>query len=77
MDKLEVFGARKLKGSVHISGSKNASLPILAACILSNKKIILNNLPNVKDINTMIKLLESIGCKIKHSKKKKFCNNTK
>jgi len=70
MDKLEVFGARKLKGSVHISGSKNASLPILAACILSNKKIILNNLPNVKDINTMIKLLESIGCKIKHSKKK-------
>ncbi len=70
MDKLEVFGARKLKGNVHISGSKNAALPILAACILSNKKIILNNLPNVKDINTMIKLLESIGCVIKHSKKK-------
>ena len=70
MDKLEVFGARKLKGNVHISGSKNAALPILAACILSNKKIILNNLPNVKDINTMIKLLESIGCIIKHSKKK-------
>ena len=76
MDKLEVFGARKLRGNVQISGSKNASLPILAACILSNKKIILNNLPNVKDINTMIKLLESIGCVIKHSKKK-FCNNTK
>ena len=70
MDKLEVFGARKLKGNIHISGSKNAALPILAACILSNKKIILNNLPNVKDINTMIKLLESIGCIIKHSKKK-------
>ena len=70
MDKLEVFGARKLKGNIHISGSKNAALPILAACILSNKKIILNNLPNVKDINTMIKLLESIGYIIKHSKKK-------
>ena len=57
MDKLEVFGARKLKGHIRISGSKNAALPILAASILSNKKIILNNLPNVKEINTMIKLL--------------------
>ena len=70
MDKLEVFGAKKLKGNVHISGSKNAALPILAATILSNKKIILKNLPNVKDIETMIKLLESIGSTIKYSKKK-------
>ncbi len=70
MDKLEVYGARKLKGNIHISGSKNAALPILAATILSNKKIILNNLPNVTDIKTMIKLLESIGSIIKYSKKK-------
>jgi len=70
MDKLEVFGGRKLKGNVQISGSKNAALPILAASILSSKKIILNNLPNVKDIETMIKLLESIGSIVKYSKKK-------
>ena len=70
MDKLEVFGAKKLRGSVYISGSKNAALPILAATILSNKKIILKNLPNVKDIETMIKLLMSIGSSIKYSKKK-------
>ena len=70
MDKLEVFGARKLKGKVFISGSKNASLPILAASILSNKKIILKNLPNVKDIKTMIKLLESIGSNIRYLKNK-------
>ena len=69
MDKLEVFGATKLKGNVHISGSKNAALPILASSILSNKKIILKNLPNVKDIKTMIKLLESIGSDIKYLKK--------
>tara|TARA_B100001029_G_C15057053_1_gene455211 strand:+ start:265 stop:1524 length:1260 start_codon:yes stop_codon:yes gene_type:complete len=68
MDKLEVFGAKKLKGKIHVSGSKNAALPILAATILSNKKIVLKNLPNVKDIETMIKLLESIGSKIKYSK---------
>ncbi len=77
MDKLEVFGAKKLKGNVYISGSKNASLPILAATILSNKKVILKNLPNVKDIETMIKLLMSIGSSIKYSKKKKFDFNKK
>ena len=70
MDKLEVFGANKLKGNIFISGSKNAALPILAATLLSNKKIVLKNLPNVKDIKTMIKLLESIGSVIKYSKKK-------
>jgi|TARA_B100002003_G_scaffold226360_1_gene233084 UDP-N-acetylglucosamine 1-carboxyvinyltransferase len=68
MDKLEVFGARKLNGQIKISGSKNASLPILAATILSNKKIHLSNLPKVKDIETMIKLLKSVGSKIKISK---------
>ena len=43
MQKLEVFGANKLKGQIKISGSKNASLPILAATLLSNKKINLSN----------------------------------
>ena len=68
MDKLEVFGARKLNGIVHISGSKNAALPILAATILSKKKIVLKNLPNLKDTETIIKLLESIGSIVKYSK---------
>ena len=64
MQKLEVFGANKLKGQVKISGSKNASLPILAATLLSNKKINLKNIPKVKDIETMICLLKSLGSKI-------------
>ena len=70
MDRLEVFGANRLKGKVNISGSKNAALPILAATILSNKKIILKNLPFVKDIETMIRLLKSIGSNIKYLKNK-------
>ena len=70
MDKLEVFGARKLKGQIKISGSKNAALPILASTILSNKKIYLTNLPRVKDIETMIILLESLGSKVKYLKNK-------
>ena len=71
MKKLEVFGANKLKGQINISGSKNASLPILAATLLSNKKIYLKNLPKVKDIETMLILLESLGSKIKKTKEKK------
>ena len=70
MQKLEVFGANKLKGQIKISGSKNASLPILAATLLSDKKIILNNLPKVKDIETMINLLKSLGSIIRIKKKK-------
>ena len=69
MQKLEVFGANKLKGEINISGSKNASLPILAATLLSDKKIYLKNLPNVKDIETMIKLLRSLGSITKFHKK--------
>ena len=68
MQKLEVFGAKKLKGQIKISGSKNASLPILAATLLSNKKIFLKNLPKVLDIETMLDLLESLGSKVKIKK---------
>jgi UDP-N-acetylglucosamine 1-carboxyvinyltransferase len=77
MKKLEVFGATKLKGQIKISGSKNASLPILAATLLSNKKIFLTNLPKVKDIETMILLLKSLGSFIEDDKKILTINNNK
>ena len=77
MEKLEVFGASKLKGEIRISGSKNASLPILAATLLSEKKIILSNLPKVKDIETMIYLLTSLGSKININKDKIEIDNSK
>ena len=77
MKKLEVFGATKLKGQIKISGSKNASLPILAATLLSDKKISLTNLPKVKDIETMILLLKSLGSSIENNKKIITINNNK
>jgi len=77
MKKLEVFGTAKLNGQIKISGSKNASLPILAATLLSNKKVSLTNLPKVKDIETMILLLKSLGSIVVDSKKKLIINNTK
>ena len=76
MQKLEVFGANKLKGQINISGSKNASLPILAATLLSKNQITLKNLPKVNDIETMINLLESLGSNIKEVKDKIIINNS-
>src|SRR5210317_223401 len=77
MQKLEVFGANKLKGQIKISGSKNASLPILAATLLSNKKIILKNLPKVRDIETMLTLLQSLGSRVKLDNNKTIIDNSK
>ena len=77
MQRLEIVGANKLKGSIKISGSKNASLPILAATLLSKNKITLNNLPKVRDIETMINLLQSLGSIIKLKRQSLLINNSK
>ena len=70
MQKLLINGKKELIGKISISGSKNATLPILAATILSNKKVKLKNIPLVQDIFTMIKLLKFIGLKTTISSKK-------
>ena len=77
MDKFIVRGPSKLKGEIAISGSKNAALPILASTILFDKEVIIKNLPRVKDIDTMINLLKSLGSEIKFSKDKKIVKITK
>ena len=69
MQKLLINGKKELSGKISISGSKNATLPILAATILSNQTK-LTNAPLVKDIFTMIDLLKFIGLKINILKKK-------
>jgi len=71
MDKFLIKGPNKIKGQVSISGSKNAALPILAATLLFDKEVTIDNLPRVKDIDTMINLLKSLGSKIQFSKNKK------
>jgi UDP-N-acetylglucosamine 1-carboxyvinyltransferase len=63
MQKLLINGKKELSGNIHISGSKNATLPILAATILSNR-VKLTNVPLVKDIFTMSELLKFIGLKV-------------
>ncbi len=71
MDKFSIEGPSRIRGEVKISGSKNSSLPILAATLLFNQPVVIKNLPRVKDINTMINLLRSLGSKIILSKDKR------
>lgn len=61
MDKLIIEGGKPLKGEVRISGSKNATLPILAATLLTDETCVLSNVPKLMDTNTMVKLLKSLG----------------
>ena len=77
MDKFLIKGPCKIKGQVSISGSKNAALPILASTILFDKPVTLNNLPRVRDIDTMLNLLKSLGSNIYLSKNKKTIRITK
>jgi len=71
MQKLEIKGGKKISGTIIISGSKNATLPILASTILTKKQVIITNIPIVKDVETMLELLSFIGSKIVFKKKEK------
>ncbi len=75
MDKLIITGKHKIKGSIKIHGSKNAALPILVASLLSKKNLTLTNVPQVDDINNMIKLLKGYGSIIKIKKNSLIINN--
>lgn len=61
MDKLRMVGGAPLKGEVVIAGAKNAALPILCACLLTDQPVVLRNVPDLQDVRTMLKLLQEIG----------------
>lgn len=64
MSKYLIYGGNSLNGSIKVSTSKNATLPILAGSILCSEKVVLKNLPNFSDVFNMMKILEYIGVKI-------------
>jgi UDP-N-acetylglucosamine 1-carboxyvinyltransferase len=64
MDRIRIKGGRQLNGQIHISGSKNASLPLMAAALLSDKKLTLHNVPRLADITTMMQLLRQHGVEV-------------
>ena len=71
MDKILIEGQKKIEGKIKISGSKNSSLPILAASLLSDSEIKINNVPRLSDVFLMIKILKSLNSKVTFNKD--FC----
>ena len=65
-----IEGGKKLQGETYVSGSKNASLPIMAASVLNKGITKLYNVPNIHDTQMMLEILKSLGCKVKKNKKK-------
>jgi UDP-N-acetylglucosamine 1-carboxyvinyltransferase len=66
VDRLAIRGGVALRGELHISGSKNAALPILAATLLSDQLLRIENVPQLRDIATMLRLLASMGVRVSH-----------
>ncbi|MEG1509359.1 MAG: UDP-N-acetylglucosamine 1-carboxyvinyltransferase [Clostridia bacterium] len=65
MAKFKIEGGTQLDGSLKVKGAKNSVLPLLAGSILTEKKVVLHNCPNITDVNNMIKILECLGCSVK------------
>lgn len=65
MSKFLIEGGKRLSGSIDIQGSKNSALPILSACVLTEKPVIIHNCPDLSDIGAAIKILEALGCTVK------------
>jgi UDP-N-acetylglucosamine 1-carboxyvinyltransferase len=64
MDKFRIVGGKRLHGSVAVSGAKNSALPCLAAALLTPATVTLQNVPYVRDLITMRRLLEDLGCTV-------------
>lgn len=69
MSSFIINGGKKLKGTVKVDGSKNASLPIISACLLTDKPSTLTNVPNIADIHTLLSILEFLGAKTEYKNK--------
>lgn len=77
MDKIVILGQKALHGEIKASGSKNAALPLLAASLLTQEKVSLQNIPDLKDIRTFFSLLENFGSRFSFSKNKAQIDNKK
>ncbi|MEE8538118.1 MAG: UDP-N-acetylglucosamine 1-carboxyvinyltransferase [Acidobacteriota bacterium] len=66
MDRLRIKGQRRLEGRLRVGGAKNAALPAMAACLLTDQPVALENVPEVRDIGTMGRLLSHLQVKVEH-----------
>jgi UDP-N-acetylglucosamine 1-carboxyvinyltransferase len=66
MERFVVEGGRRLEGTIRPGGNKNAALPILAACLLTDEPVTLRNLPDIEDVRVMLRILEGLGSSVEH-----------
>ena len=64
MQKFVVEGGRRLEGSIRPAGNKNAALPIVAACLLTDQPVTLRNLPDIQDVRVLLQIMEGLGCTV-------------
>src|SRR5580692_10083381 len=64
MEKFVIEGGRPLAGTVTPAGNKNGALPILAACLLTDDEVILRNVPQISDVEAMVRLLQGLGARV-------------
>src|SRR5213078_4275822 len=69
LERFVVEGGRRLEGTIRPGGNKNAALPIVAACVLTDEPIVLRNLPDIQDVRVMLQILEGIGSTVEHLEK--------
>lgn len=69
MERFVVEGGRRLEGTIRPGGNKNAALPILAACLLTDEPIVLRNLPDIQDVRVMLQIIEGIGASVERLEK--------
>ncbi|HEC78928.1 MAG TPA: UDP-N-acetylglucosamine 1-carboxyvinyltransferase, partial [candidate division WOR-3 bacterium] len=68
MQRFIIEGGKKLSGEINISGAKNSALPIIAASILTDKPVILENIPDLIDVRTMVELIEYLGARVEFNR---------
>jgi len=61
MSSLLIEGGRRLSGTVEVEGNKNAALPLMAACLLTDEPVTLTNVPRIRDTETLVELIRSVG----------------
>lgn len=76
MDKIVIEGGRPLEGTVRVSGAKNAILPVLAATLLTRGRNIIDGVPKVRDVATMIELLQDLGAEVESNRSEKIVLDT-
>src|SRR5438876_4178775 len=77
MERFIVEGGRRLEGTIRAGGNKNAALPILAACLLTDEPVTLYNLPDIQDVRVMLEIIEKVGVCVERREKNVVCLQAK